>query len=277
MDLTKVDELKLNSKLTTHYPILIGSAPACGKSHSLINLTDEEKAVTVVINADGKALGDISKYAKVITLDSNFGKGYKNIISIDSRLKESFKTFLQILEEIKQGTKIQRLVVDTFTSLISWFLRIAEKQSGYTVWSTYNSQIDQFIKTIQNYSVHKKAVYVFAHYRPSFDGKAFITVKGSEHKDLVEAYFSTTILANKTDSGGKRRFFYYADTLNDDDTTRTSVKGSRLSFARYSLTSLEDYLFADTKEERLAVKKLAEEKTAKDLENSDEEELFERF
>ena len=280
MDFTKIDKNKITKILHTHYPILIGSTPGSGKTHSLINLTDEEKSKTIVINADGKAIGDIHKYNAVIVFDSTSSmQPSDNIITIDSNNRNAFDNLINLLNKIKQGQNAQRLVIDTLTSLLNWLENFVIKHMGksFDTWSSYNRYISELINTLLTFSFFNKAVYVFGHYRPLNDlnDTMYIAVNGNKHKNLIESYFSTVVFMKK--STNPTRFYYYADTGNNDDTTRTSVKGARFSFQRYSLTTLEDFLFAETIEEKKKVIEEAKRKIEQDLDNESAEIIFEEF
>jgi hypothetical protein len=243
-------------------------------------MTNEEKATTVVLNSDGKSIGDLSSFNRVITFDNAIGTTMPNIIALSSMGGvKSFEEFINTLRKIKAGKKTQRVIIDTFTSLITWFLKIAQKTAGankFDVWNNYNSMIDQLFTELKDFSNNEKAVYVFAHNRENFSGKSYIAVKGTEHKDLIESHFSTIVEAGASNLD-RPRFFYKAESNNDSNTTRTGVPNAKLSFARHSLIDLEDYLFADTFKERKKVVEEAERKTAEDLDNTEEDELFTEF
>ena len=167
-------------KLTSHFPVLLASETGSGKSMAFANLSDEEKARTVIFNFDNKSLSeDDSQFAKIY---HSFNA--EDIEMVDNICKDLITVFAY--------DKCDRIFVDTFTLMTKLFNRwAAEHFSGFDVWNAYNNSITKVLETIKTCTLtYGKFAYVSAHYPPRAGHlpgtKRYVTTKGKEHTNIIE-------------------------------------------------------------------------------------------
>ena len=208
------EELDERLKLTKSYPVLVTSLPGGGKSSMAEFLSDEDKARTVIINYDNKALpeDDEDLYFKVKRLND---PSDKNPTTASESLDSVRKSIA--------SPKVDRVIVDTFSG---YFRAIDaesnKKYSGFDVWKNYNKKIDEMLQMLKTETAaHGKFVYVLAHYKPikkDLGEKKTVAVKGNEWFALVEGEFNTVLEAIV--EGGQFRL----EADNGDEFTSTRIK-----------------------------------------------------
>lgn len=275
-DLTKTLTAEQRVAIDSHFPVCLVSTPGGGKTTSLINMPEEDKKRTLILNADGKGLGNASLFKKVILLNKDsIAKHIEapNTETIGYNDSEGFDKLMKHLTGARDGALIDRVVVDSFTTFTDWIELLANVKTAnnkFESFKVHNELISEFINIMKSYSLAKKLFYVIAHYM--FGGDSlFIRVNGNKHKGNIESYFTSVIMAKKAEVS--RKFFFVADTFSSTDSTRTAVKGGKLSIARYSLIDLEDFLLNDTLDERKKIIARAKEAINADL-NIDQSEVF---
>lgn len=106
-------------KLTSHFPVLLASETGSGKSMAFANLSDEEKARTVIFNFDNKSLSED---------DSQFAKIYHSFNAEDIEMVDNIN---KDIISVFAYDKCDRVFLDTFTLMTKLFNRwAAEHFSG---------------------------------------------------------------------------------------------------------------------------------------------------
>jgi len=221
-------DLTERKKLTSHYPVLMVGETSSGKSTAIANLSDEEKARTVIFNFDNKAISED---------DSKFLKVYQAFKVSDIDMIDKIESNLL---KAAASDKVDRVIVDTFTLMTKLINRWAmEHYSGFDVWSSYNNAITRILESTKVATItYGKFIYVMAHYPPRIGvngTKRYVTTKGKEHTNIIEESFSTVVEAYMAD----RAFWFEADVFNEMNTTKTKLKEGCFKFKRTSLDDLE--------------------------------------
>ena len=230
--LLEKQDLTERKKLTSHYPVLLASETGSGKSFAFAQLSDAEKARTVVFNFDNKAISED---------DSQFLYVYHSFDVED----------IEMVDKIEQGImksfasdKVDRILVDTFTLMTKLFNRWAANHfTGFDVWNAYNNSITRIIEAIKSCTLtYGKFSYVTAHYPPRLghapNTKRYVTTKGKEHTNVVEESFSTVVETVMEE----REFKFVADVFDDSNTTKTKLVEGHFKFVRTSIDDLEQVL-----------------------------------
>ena len=219
-------------KLTSHFPVLLASETGSGKSMAFANLSDEEKARTVIFNFDNKSLSeDDSQFAKIY---HSFNA--EDIEMVDNICKDIISVFAY--------DKCDRVFLDTFTLMTKLFNRwAAEHFSGFDVWNAYNNSITKVLETIKTCTLtYGKFAYVSAHYPPRAGHlpgtKRYVTTKGKEHTNIIEESFSTVVETVMED----RQFYFEADVFDSSNTTKTKMVDGFFKIPRKSIDDLEQVL-----------------------------------
>jgi len=244
--LTNTDKLQKLEAIRTHYPIAIVGEPGSGKSEAHLRLSDAEKAKTLLLNSDGKSVPDPSKYKKVITFDTQLtSKVSNNVLALSSKDPVAVQTLLLELGNFKDGVTVNRVVVDTITSLFDFVHKTAyNNETGWDRAAAYNANISEIFDNLKDWANMGKTTYVLAHYTPGDSPgiKQFIKVNGTQHKNNIEGYFTTVV---KTVYGvGSDTYFFLSDTKDPLDSTKTKAPNGRFCIPRNSLIDLENYLLA---------------------------------
>ena len=219
-------------KLTSHFPVLLASETGSGKSMAFANLSDEEKARTVIFNFDNKSLSED---------DSQFAKIYHSFNAEDIEMVDNICKDLII---VFAYDKCDRIFVDTFTLMTKLFNRwAAEHFSGFDVWNAYNNSSTQVLETIKSCTLtYGKFAYVSAHYPPKVgmapNSKRYVTTKGKEHTNIIEESFSTVVETVMED----RKFYFEADVFDSSNTTKTKMVDGFFKIPRKSIDDLEQVL-----------------------------------
>ena len=224
-------------KLTSGYPVMIGSTSGSGKSTSIANLTDEEKARTVVLNFDNKPISNDD--SEFLAIRHPNDKSDKKSYSIED--DEVVEKIVKDIILMASNDKTDRIIVDTSTEMLK-FLEFwsREHYSGFDSWGKYNDAITAIFNACKEAVIaYGKFIYIFGHYPPLEKGgigkKRFLTTKGNEHKNVLEEKVSTVVEAILED----RQFKFYADSFEEYDTTKTKVPEGHFKFKRDSLHDLE--------------------------------------
>lgn len=219
-------------KLTSHYPVLLASETGSGKSMAFANLSDEEKARTVIFNFDNKPISeDDSQFAKIY-----HGFNVEDIELVDTICKDLISVFAY--------DKCDRIFLDTFTLMTKLFNRwAAEHFSGFDIWNAYNNAITKVLETVKTCTLtYGKFAYVSAHYPPRVGHapgtKRYVTTKGKEHTNIIEESFSTVVETVMED----RQFYFEADVFDQSNTTKTKMVDGFFKIPRKSIDDLEQVL-----------------------------------
>jgi len=224
-------DLVERKKLTSHYPVLITGVTGFGKSTAFANLSDEEKARSVILNFDNKAISDD---------DSKFAHVYSNF---DINDLEMVERIVANINKVMAKDSVDRLVIDTFTLMTKTINRwAAMHHSGFDVWAAYNNAITQIIEALKMATLaYAKFTYVTGHYPPKEginNTKRYLTTKGKEFTNVVEESFSTVVESIFED----RAVYFVADTFDTSDTTKTKLVTGEFKFKRKSVDDLERLL-----------------------------------
>jgi len=230
MTLNKVSLVE-RRKLTSSFPVLISGETSSGKSFAVSQLSEEDKARTVIFNFDNKAISED---------DSKFLKVYQGFDITDIDMIEKIETNIM---KATASDKVDRVVCDTFTLMTKLFNRwAAEHFSGFDVWNAYNNAITSILETIKTATLtYCKFTYVTAHYPPRVGGtgaKRYVTTKGKEHTNIIEESFSTVVESYMSD----RAFWFEADVFDEKTTTKTKLPEGSFRIKRTSLNDLEEVL-----------------------------------
>jgi len=276
-DLVKTLTPEQRMAIDSHFPVCIVSTPGGGKTTAYTNISDEDKKRTLIINSDGKGLSNSLPFKKIILLNKESILKHAeapNTETIGYNDPEGFDKLVKHLQGARDGALIDRVIVDSFTTFTDWVELLANMKTSnnkFEGFKVHNELISEFINIMKSYSLSKKLFYVIAHYMFGTTEKAYIKVNGNKHKGNIEGYFTSIVLAKKGEVS--RKFFFVADTFSSTDSSRTAVKGGKLSIARYSLMDLEDFLLNDSMEERKKIVQRAREDINRDL-NINTEEVF---
>ena len=227
-------------KLTNGYPVLLGSSSGSGKSTAVANLSLEEKARTVILNFDNKAISDDD--SEFLAVRHPHDKTDKSAYLLDD--DEVVEKITNQILKAASSDKVDRIIIDTSTELLKFLeLWSNEHFSGFDAWKEYNNAITAIFNACKEAVItYGKFVYVFGHYPPAEKGtvtkKRFLTTKGNEHKNVLEEKFTTVVEAILED----RQFKFYADSFEEFDTTKTKLKQGFFKFPRESLDDLEQVL-----------------------------------
>jgi len=224
-------DLVERKKLTSHFPVLIASETGKGKSTAFANLSDEEKARTVIFNFDNKAISED---------DSKFAHVYSNFDIHDIEMVEKIAANIN---KAMAKASIDRVLLDTLTLMTKTINRWAALHyKGFDVWNAYNNSITQIIEALKMATLaHAKFAYVTGHYPPK-EGistvKRYLSTKGKEHTNILEESFSTVVESIFED----RSVYFVADTFDDTNTTKTKLVAGEFKFKRKSVDDLERLL-----------------------------------
>ncbi|MEA3370855.1 MAG: AAA family ATPase [Campylobacterota bacterium] len=230
------------NKMTRGYPVIIASMPGAGKTSAVEMLPDEEKQRTLFFDLENKGFpSDVEEdYYKVVKLKPIDSKGttfkdHSNVIYKD------INELLPYLKKAIAADKIDRVVIDSFTAYVSELERyFVTTSNGFTVWNSYNQALHDFFRSVKEETyIHKKLVYIVAHYRPSKDKKdpdaeKFVVVKGTAHYRLIESNVNTVISIED--------FKLIADNSDDCSSTRIRRDMSPYESSTNSLAVFEDDL-----------------------------------
>jgi hypothetical protein len=234
-------DLQQRKKLTKSYPVVIAGFPGCGKSAAVEMLPAEEKMRTMFFDLEGKGLPEDmeDEYYKVIKLkpiDST--KAYKDEGNI---IYKSIEEVLPYFSKAMASSKIDRVVIDTFTAYVAEAERYyVTVSNGFTVWNQYNQILHDLFRVIKEETyVHGKFVYLLGHYKPSKDKKdadaeKFMVVKGNAHFRMCESHFNTVLTIED--------FKFMADNSATYDSTRIKRSLSPFESKENSLAELEELL-----------------------------------
>lgn len=219
-------------RLTSHYPLLLASETGSGKSMAFAQLSNVEKARTVIFNFDNKAISED---------DSQFAKVYHDFDVEDIEMIDNIQNDII---SVFAFDKCDRVFLDTFTLMTKLFNRWAAKHfSGFDVWNAYNNAITQILETIKSCTLtYGKFSYVSAHYPPKIgmapNTKRYVTTKGKEHTNIIEESFSTVVETIMEE----RQFFFEADVFDQSNTTKTKLVEGHFKIPRVSVDDLEQVL-----------------------------------
>lgn len=233
-------------KLTSHYPVLLASETGTGKSYSFSQLTDEEKARTVIFNFDKKSIcedaNDDEVFGKVYYTTDDEKNTQKNYFNLNDLFL--IDSICNALISVAAFDKCDRILIDTFTLMTKFINRWASQHfSGFDVWNTYNNGITKVIECVKECAItYGKFIYVAAHYPPRVgmapNTKRYVTTKGKEHTNIIEESFSTVVETLMED----RQFKYSADIFDETNTTKTKLVEGSFKFVRTSVDDLEQVL-----------------------------------
>jgi len=255
------------ARLTSQFPVLLVGANSAGKSYALENMSAEDKKRTIVLNFDTKPVGlSPNDFAAVFAVSSSMSKIKEQMSLLPKEATEYRAHFERILatsyfiddpdaidkivEHILKATfspKIDRVVLDTFTSMIDFCEAWANSNfSGRDIWSKYGFGVQKIQQALKEATIFGfKFTYVFAHhdYIPphlyATAPKQALAVKGGIMKNNVETAYNTIIFSYLADEG-KRMF--QCDSNNTMDTSRTKLLESSFKFERTSLDDIEQLL-----------------------------------
>jgi hypothetical protein len=264
-----LDNLPLVDKanLTKQFPVLLVGANSAGKSYALENMSEADKKRTIVLNFDTKPIGlESNEFAAVFAVSSSMDKIKEQMNALPAEAKEYKTHFANILatsyfiddpeaidkivDHILKATfspKIDRIVLDTFTSMIDFCEAWANTNfTGRDVWAKYGFGVQKIQQALKEATIFGfKFTYVFAHhdYIPphlyATTPKQALAVKGGIMKNNVETAYNTIIFSYLADEG-KRMF--QCDSNNAMDTSRTKLLESAFKFERNSLDDIEQLL-----------------------------------
>ena len=267
-----INQLKpeeLSMKLSIHCPIAIAGKSGMGKTKSIQNMSDEDKAETLIINADNKGYSNNHKFAGIFSLNKeepSMEREYVFPSDIDS-----WYAFKDYFYKALKNTKIKRIIIDTLTNADHYIQAVAQSmlistKDKMSVWRNVAVLQADLFHLITSASQYNTICYAIAHINRIKDennGQAYIPITGNTYKYRVETNFQTVVYSLKNDD--LNLFTFYANSLNQQDKTRVNTENNRVNFARYSLIDLEDVLLSKDSKQMKSIVENAREKAEKDL------------